>query len=468
VLGLIRQHRWFFLGIALAGFALRLFFFFQFPAITDDSRVYADFASNLLHHGVYGRTVGQNIVPADSRLPGYPLFLAFVFAIFGTDNFKAVLLIQIIFDLITCLVIADMARRTVSERAARIAFALAALCPFLANYAAAALTETLEVLFTAVALDLAAAGMESIDSQPAHGQQLIVWIGCGLAIGVGILLRPDGGILLASMGLYLLIVSVKRSRSRQRVKPAFGAGIATLVGTLVLMTPWTIRNFHSLHHFQPLAPRYATEQDELAPRGFNRWARSWIIDYASVEEIYWNVPGNPIDVSKMPARAFDSLEQRGATLALISDYNATVDLTPELDARFGHLAEERIRQHPFRYYVDLPLLRIVDMWLRPRTDILPPDPRWWEFNDVPSSIATALGFGLLNLLYVGAACWALVSRRHVRWIGILLSFVVLRSAFLGSLGNPETRYTLECFPVVIVLAAALERKAGSPKGPCSL
>jgi hypothetical protein len=32
--------------------------------------------------------------------------------------------------------------------------------------------------------------------------------------------------------------------------------------------------------------------------------------------------------------------------------------------------------------------------------------------------------------------------------------VILRSAFLGTLENPEPRYVLEMYPVVIILAAA--------------
>jgi hypothetical protein len=36
-----------------------------------------------------------------------------------------------------------------------------------------------------------------------------------------------------------------------------------------------------------------------------------------------------------------------------------------------------------------------------------------------------------------------------------LIFVILRSGFLGTLENPEPRYTLECYPVVILLATAL-------------
>jgi 4-amino-4-deoxy-L-arabinose transferase-like glycosyltransferase len=455
VLGLIRQHRRFFLGIALAGLALRLFFFFHYPAITDDSRVYADFARNWLQHGVYGRTVGGQIVPADSRLPGYPLFLAAIFVGFGIGNFKAVLLVQIILDLINCVVIADLGRRMVSQRAARIGFVLAALCPFLANYSAAALTETLEVLFTSLALDGAVAGLDSLDVHRERPGRMAIWIASGLAIGACILLRPDGGILLASLGFYLLIVLGKRLRNRQSLRPVFEAGAAASLSAMLLLVPWTIRNFRTLHHFQPLAPRYATEQDELAPRGFNRWVKTWIADYTSVEEIYWSVPGNPIDAAKLPERAFDSTEQRDETTALITDYNAATDITPELDARFGQLAAERVHEHPVRYYLVLPLLRIADMWLRPRTELLPPDPRWWEFNDLLSSSVMAVACGVLNLGYVAAACWAVLSRRRVRWIGLLLTFIILRTAFLGSLENPETRYTLECYSAVIVLAAAV-------------
>lgn len=45
-------------------------------------------------------------------------------------------------------------------------------------------------------------------------------------------------------------------------------------------------------------------------------------------------------------------------------------------------------------------------------------------------------------------------RRVVRWPGLLVGFLLLRSAFMGTLENPEPRYTLECYPVVIVRAAA--------------
>ena len=482
---LIREHRSFFLGTTLAALALRLFFAVYFPAVTDDSRIYADLATNWLQHGIYGQTQAsppeKPILPTDARLPGYPAFLAGIFWLFGAGNFKAVLLAQILVDLATCLIAADLARRAVSDRAARIAFVLAALCPFLANYAAAELTETVEIFFTALALDCAAAALGRMHDarldadvpSASSGQALdqtcrTLWAATGAAVAACILLRPDGGILLAAVLLYLAVVAWKILASKDHAGKKNTAGVivaAIIVAGFALapLVPWTIRNLRTLHHFQPLAPRYANDADELVPRGFNRWVKTWIVDYVSVEEIYWNVPSDKIDPQKLPSRAIDNSnsnpEEKAATLAVIADYNESMDMTPELDARFGKLAADRIRAHPVRYYVVLPLLRVADMWLRPRTELLPSDTRWWEFNDVAKHSFIAVGLGLLNLAYVAAALLALLHRKFrrpsgIRFAGLLVGFLLLRSAFLGTVESPEPRYMLECYPAIIVLASS--------------
>src|SRR3981081_2922302 len=279
----MRVHRWFVLGTALAGLGLRLFFFVQFPAVTDDSHIYANLATNWVQHGIYGQTQGgqpeKQILPTDARLPGYPAFLAAIFWLFGAGNFKAVMLTQILVDLGACLIVADLARRMVSERAARIAFVLTALCPFLANYAAAVLTETLEIFFTALALDCAAAALNRMhgiglkaQAEPGAPNQSYrnLWAATGAAIAACILLRPDGGILLAAVALYLAVLSWKHRAGGKNIADILGAGIMVVVIALAPLVPWTIRNFRTLHHFQPLAPRYANETAELVPRGTSR------------------------------------------------------------------------------------------------------------------------------------------------------------------------------------------------------
>ncbi len=465
----MRKDARFFLAVSLMALALRLVFVLHFPAVVDDSRLYADIAENWLGHGVYGITDSGQVMPTLSRLPGYPAFLAAVFAIFGWSNFRAVLLIQVLFDLGTCLLIADLAHRMFSENAAKAAFLLAALCPFLANYAAAALTETLEIFFTALALDLALRGFAAFrhDVESNSMPALVTWLGCGLSIGACILLRPDGGILFAAIAAYwfllfrrlivLRYVAVKlagSSSSAPRMLPMLRAGAILTIAAFVPLVPWTLRNLHTMHRFQPLAPRYATESDEHPMPGFNRWIKTWMADYTSVQEIYWRVPGDAIDVTRLPQRAYDSSGERQATEQLFADYNHDHEVTSEIDERFAALAAARIQAAPLRYYLWLPAVRIADMWLRPRTELLPSDPRWWEFDDDPVWLTVSIVFGVIGLAYVAAAAAGVWRSRDSLGLGLFVMFVVLRSLFLGTLENPEPRYTLECYPVVIVMAAA--------------
>lgn len=467
MLELVRKNARFFLAVGLLGLALRLFFVLHFPAVVDDSYFYADIAMNWLGHGVYAITNSGRVVPTLARLPGYPAFLAAIFALFGWANFRAVLLIQVLFDLGTCFLIADMARRIFSERAAKAAFALAALCPFLANYAAAALTETLEIFFTTLALDLAVCGVARLRSRSESNPSSAIWLGCGLSIGACILLRPDGGILFAAIGGYLFLQVLRRLRRSFLNRPAIPStanllhdpilrvALILTIATFAPLIPWTLRNLHTLHRFEPLAPRYATEADDSPMPGFNRWTKTWIADYTSVQEVYWMVPGDAIDASQLPNRAFDSQEQERETEELFVEYNRDHDITPEIDAGFAALAVARIHAAPLLYYFWLPLLRIADMWMRPRTELLPSDPRWWAFDDDPIWLRVGMVFGLINLAYLAAAAAGWLRSREFLGIGLFVLFLVLRSLFLGTLENPEPRYTLECYPVVILLAAAL-------------
>src|SRR5947209_14051672 len=193
---LVRRNLRFFLLFTAAALLLRLLFVFRFPGVVTDSFVYGDIAKNWLQHGVYGLSGADDISPTHIRLPGYPAFLAFIFAIFGMEHYRAVLFVQMFVDLGTCFLCADVALRLLGPRYAKIAFVLACLCPFLADYSAAALTETLEIFFTAMTFDLAIRALQQ--NSMRH------WAGCGVACAAAILLRPDGALLLFAIEIYLL------------------------------------------------------------------------------------------------------------------------------------------------------------------------------------------------------------------------------------------------------------------------
>jgi Dolichyl-phosphate-mannose-protein mannosyltransferase len=445
---LLLEHRRWFLLFALAALALRLLFYFKFPHVTGDSLIYGDIARNWLDHGTFGLTHDDGIRPTWIRLPGYPAFLVLCFRLFGREHYHAVLLLQIAIDIAGCFVIADLARRTVSPRAAQFTFALAALCPFTANYTVAPLAETLSIFFAAVAFDAAVAGFMALED---GSSPWTAWLCCGVALSAGILLRPDGGILLAAIGLCLLGRMFRRPSERGAL---FWAGALVLVISIAPLVPWTVRNWRDFHRFEPLAPRYASDPDEFVPSGFDRWVRTWVLDYVSTEEIYWQVPGSDVDIGLLPSRAFDSEQEHRQTQAIFDDYAQSRYVGPELNDRFERLALARIQRHRLRYYLWLPLLRSADMWLRPRTEMLPLDSRWWEYGDDTQDCVLATLWGALNLLFLFAAVMGVLRGPRPLYLGMMLLFVLLRSAFLGTMENPEPRYTLECFPIVLLLAGA--------------
>jgi 4-amino-4-deoxy-L-arabinose transferase-like glycosyltransferase len=384
------------------------------------------------------------------RLPGYPALLALVWSLFGMEHYTAVLVLQIFLDVGACFLVAALARELVSARAARLAFLVAALCPFTANYSATPLAETPEIFFSALALLCAAKGLRQDAPHPLRW-----WAGCGAALAACILLRPDGGVLLMAIGGLLLYRWLRGPERRRTLQ----AGLVVAALTFAPLLPWTLRNWRVFHVFQPLAPRHANAPGEFVPLGYERWLRTWVVDYSSTEEVYW--ADEPVGIERLPPRAFDSDDQRRRTQQLLSQY-APEDITPEIDAQFAQLADERIRRAPLRYYILLPAARVADMWLRPRTELLGLDTHWWDFENDFESSAISVALGLLNLALVAAAVVGAL-RGRVAHMGMLAGWILLRSALLATLPTPEPRYTLECYPVLFLLAAANLRSAPPPQ-----
>ncbi len=434
------RWRWAALWLAL-GALLRAALIFFPRQRDDDTDAYLELGRNLFHHGTYGFMDDGVVSPALFRLPGYPIFLELL-----GGHMRLVFLVQSLIDMAGCLLLAGFLRRYVSERAALAVLALSGLCFFTATYACAALTESLSIFAVAAAIAALGALLARPDAFAATG-----WLRRLLALAasaaLAMLLRPDGALLPISLAIALGWYGWRRAGAPAAARTAC---LFTLLACLPL-APWAIRNAVTFHVFQPLAPRHVNDPGERVNTGFYDWLRTWSVEFQTTANVFWKVGTEPIRMENLPARAFDSDAQRARTAALLATYNQTKDISPELDARFETLAQERIRTHPLRTFVWVPALRVADMWLRPRTEGIPLSLAWWRWREHPGESATAIALGLFNLGYLLLAL-AGATRRPPLAV-FLATYLLLRCLLLATLENPEPRYTLEAFPIVFVLGA---------------
>ncbi len=442
--GFSRAELWSIVLALAAGAALRLLFILVFTDLDGDSDVYATIAKNMLLHHAYA--LDDPFRSTLIRLPGYPIFMAAIFVFSGIKNYFAVRYAQAVLDMASCVLIALFVRDHTGRRAGRFALWIACLCPFTANYVAIPLTETPEIF--AIALGMFAAGRLIGAINARAGRKTIWMLTTAAALILAIGFRPDGVLLAA-----VIVPGICWYTRRADEKASLRAAAIVAVLAVLPLVPWTIRNERVFHVFQPLAPRSAMDPNEVPLEGFNLWTTTWEADYVSLGEIWWRGDDLAIDIHLLPSRAFESPEEYRGTAKLIADYNDLQTITPELDARFRALAEQRIRRHPVRQYVALPAVRVTDMWFRPRTDYLEMLPlRWWEWRLHPEGSLIAIMYALLNALLLAVAAFGL-ARRRVPFRAMLLAYVLLRCFVLWRMPNAEPRYTLECFPMVFVAAA---------------
>jgi hypothetical protein len=460
----------------LAGLALRFFFVLKLP-VTDsgDAPFYIELAWNWLKNGVYGAVVDGRLMPLDTRVPGYPAFLAAIFRIAGNSS-PAVMFAQVFVDLATCFVVALIAARLAPEASQRrvllAALWLAALCPFTANYTAVVLTETLVIFLTALAILLliegqARAGTASPNSA-APNSGLSPWFLGGMVVGFGALVRPETPLLLGAVGIVLL---AKWWRPLDWAKLVRASGLLAL-GLVMPLLPWAARNLRSLHEVQFLTPRYLQMPDDFSPRGFDAWTATWLWKFGDVYRTLWQLNSGEISIDVMPAQAFDTPDERRRVEAILNLYNYTLTETHQQDDAFAEIARQRTARHPLRTYLKIPLLRSLVMWLTPRTELLPISsplhPVASEWEDDRGDFLVTVALALVNALYITMAIAGAWIVRGRPGFALLLAFIVLRTFYIaGFIETPEPRYVLECFPAVMALAAQVFGRPWTAAGQLS-
>jgi hypothetical protein len=463
-----------------AGFCLRLYFVVKFPANSGDTVLYEQIATNWLKHHLYAMDVGGAVTPVDLRMPGYPAFLAVVYALTGRTGEGArlwVMLAQIAVDLCSCLVTAGLAtmlllmanERGRPRRVFSVALWLAALCPFTANYTAVPLTEVFAVFLTAASLIAlctlanrsSGGGFRIVKNRWVLGNDYWIWTMMGgLLVGLGTLFRPETPLLLVAAWIVISVVLILQGEVRRAVGTVVVMGLCSLIP----LTPWAIRNAVTLHELRFLAPKDSNLPGELVPKGFMAWEKTWLFRVRDCYLVPWRLNGEAIFVDDIPARAFDTQEEKQRVAAILEQYNNDLTLAPEEDEAFAQIARERNARHPLRTYLWLPVARAVTIWFTPRIELLPisghvfPLAQMREDDPVDQEVTAALFF--LNIFYVGLGAWG--AARLWRWnsaarpaVAFLVLFILIRTAFLTTLETPEPRYVLVCFPALIAMGAQI-------------
>jgi len=340
----IRKHLYVFLALILVAVSFRVAVVHWLPNDSaDDGLGYAQIARNVLEQHVYSHATEAPFDQSYVRLPGYPLFLATIYSVFGHTNNGAVRMVQALIDAGTCALVAWLAflwqpneRRKIATAIA--ASTLAAVNPFTTIYAATILTEVPTTFLLVAACVAATIAFQSDKFE----RELRCWAISGLLLGVGVLFRPDVGLAALSIGITLVVARFRwfgvRPKSgtpepvrgfalslRSKLSRIILAGAVFSFAFALALAPWTIRNWRTFHVFQPLAPDHANMPGEFVLLGYERWLKTWMTDGEFLDDLMWNLDKEQIDIDELPDSAFDSKAERDRVSDLFDQYNAGDD-----------------------------------------------------------------------------------------------------------------------------------------------
>jgi 4-amino-4-deoxy-L-arabinose transferase-like glycosyltransferase len=478
-----RKQKVIFLALIILAGAFRLAIVHWLPNDSaDDSLGYEQIARNVLEQHVYTHLTEAPYTPTLVRLPGYPLFLAAIYSVFGHTNNTAVRIAQALLDTGTCVLVAVLAflwqphqRKKMATAIA--AMALAAVNPFTTIYCAMVLTEVPSTFLIVAACIAATLAFREEKLE----RELRWWALSGLITGIGVLFRPDVGLVTASIGVFALVKLFRRQTHRWQQTILAGAVLSAAF--ILALAPWTIRNWRTLHVFQPLAPMNANMPGEFVPLGYHRWLKTWMTDAEYLDQLMWDLGKEPVDVEELPDSAFDSQAEQDRVAELFDKLNAPEgeqadedepdnankdqaatpgELTPEIDAGFAQIANERIARHRFRYYVLLPLRRAHALWFNTHSDFYPftgnalplnnPENNrsenfWLPVFAVLVGIYTVLGVGGLVLLAMNGGL------EERAWVLLVALIFTTRLALFSMAVSVEPRYVVEFFPFLAATGA---------------
>lgn len=232
--------------IALILGIIYISFFPQFR-LPIDALEYDTLGWNLTQGNGYQIERGE---PDITREPAYPIFLSFIYSIFG-HRYSVVRLIQVVINALTCLIVYFIGKDIFGAKVGVIAALIVSIYPAFIVYTGHILTETLFTFLLAVSI---------FTLIKAIKQGLLRWyIITGLILGLAILCKAALIVFpFVASGLILIILK----ENKKKVLYVF----CMIFAVLLTMLPWTVRNYKVFHAVIPIR----------TGSGFNLWFGSYL------------------------------------------------------------------------------------------------------------------------------------------------------------------------------------------------
>ncbi|MCH7663233.1 MAG: glycosyltransferase family 39 protein [Chloroflexi bacterium] len=202
-------------------------------ALDPDSDFYLILAEEILE----GNGYQGNSSPAIElfRTPGYPLFIAAVFLVFG-ESIGNISFVQLGISALTGLLLYKLLLDKTSEVTAKIGLILFLFEPTTILWSLAIMTETLFTFFVTLAIFL----LLKWTNQKKHSQLVII----GIIIGIATYIRPFGVILAFIISAWILMQGhpIIKSNTKQYLKIYLIPSILLYLSFWAVTVPWTMRN----------------------------------------------------------------------------------------------------------------------------------------------------------------------------------------------------------------------------------
>jgi hypothetical protein len=360
----------------------------------------------------------------DMRMPGMSLMIAVSLSL--TGNLDCVWLTLALQDVLTAGMIGAIIARIAGWRWGAIGIWAYGLAPAAFGYVAIIGPETSTTFL------LTATAWLALRTDWRHRAV------AGGTLGLAAMMRPD-----ALTFVPVLLWPMRRRNSL----------LAGLLGLVVTLAPWTIRNGIQLHHWSPMPSSHLTTVGAGIPlSNYMRWLSLWMWQPELVSPVVFHYPPDPRLVpQEATATATDrhllesiyAWHQRQHPRHRVLTYREPLFqiATASDDTAFAALADHLEAKNRFRSRVVVPLLQATRPFASGRTETLVGWPPW------ALTIAGIVNVICLGLAIVGTC---LVPWHHI-WpvvLGVVARAIVVPMAHLF----PDVRYTTEALPLLTVLA----------------